>query len=200
MRADFQHIQRFWDHTHDIEAARILPGEYYVTDNEQVIVTVLGSCISACIRDPMSGIGGMNHFLLPVEPSSAHTHTDASARYGIHAMEMLINELLKRGARRSRLEVKLSGGAHVLDSVSGAQVGMQNIEFVRWFLDSENLSITAEDVGGQTARKVYYFPQTGRMRVRKMIQKSDQPAVVREEAQYMATLKRAPVSGEVELF
>ncbi|MFN3202110.1 MAG: chemoreceptor glutamine deamidase CheD [Bradymonadia bacterium] len=196
MLGEFTHIQRFWDHTHGIEAARVQPGEYYVTELDQAIVTILGSCVSACVRDPLAGIGGLNHFLLPVEPDGGSPH-QASTRYGVHAMEMLINELLKRGARRSRMEVKISGGGHVLIGADGIKVGERNIEFVKWYLQSEGLNLVAEDVGGHWARKVFFFPQTGRMRVRKM---NSHQAPASAEEKYMRTLKQRPVAGEVELF
>ena len=118
----------YHDRTFDCQAAKILPGEYFVTTRDMLLVTVLGSCVAACIRDSENGIGGMNHFMLPDE--GGKDVVSSSARYGTYAMEMLINHLLKSGARRNRLEAKVFGGGAVLESLSSSNVGARNAEFV----------------------------------------------------------------------
>ena len=107
---------RYFDRHFEVEAVKVLPGEYYVTTSDMVLVTVLGSCVSACIRDREKGIGGMNHFMLAESADSAGL--SASARYGTYAMEILINHLLKLGARRNNLEAKVFGGGRVMASLS----------------------------------------------------------------------------------
>ena len=140
--AGFGHINRYWDKTMNVYAAKILPGEYYVSLHGEMVVTVLGSCVAACIRDKVKGIGGMNHFMLPQD--SEHSHkwgNNAHAletRYGNWAMEALINEILKRGGKRGYLEVKLFGGGQVLENHT--DIGAKNIEFVRNFLDEEGIA------------------------------------------------------------
>ena len=113
----FNDINRYWDKTHDTFAAKILPGEYYVTANNEAIVTVLGSCVSACIRDKVFGIGGMNHFMLPINKNMSDIDIAAmsnAGRYGNFAMEKMINDILKNGGTRENLEVKIFGGGRVL--------------------------------------------------------------------------------------
>src|ERR1700761_1090130 len=119
----FGHVLRSWDKANSRWSARIMPGEYFVTRGDEIISTVLGSCISACIRDPALGIGGMNHFMLPEDVSQGSSSwldpkAGLSTRYGSFAMETLVNDLLKLGARRERLEVKLTGGGRILASMT----------------------------------------------------------------------------------
>ena len=125
----FDHVTRYWDPHQSSPAAKIFPGEFYVTLHDEWIVTVLGSCVSACIRDAAVGIGGMNHFMLPGDgtpESRAARPASEAARYGTHAMEKLINELLGRGARRERLETKVFGGGRVLPGLT--DIGRRNAE------------------------------------------------------------------------
>ena len=196
----FEHIRRFWDPKAQMSTAKILPGEYYVTQHDEAINTVLGSCVSACIRDSQARVGGMNHFMLPLsgatsEAEDAWKNGDA-ARYGNVAMEMLINELLKLGARRERLEVKLVGGGHVLRA--GAAIGERNIEFVREFVKVERLTVLAEDLGGFHPRRVFYTPVDGKVRVKAL--GDHETAVVAEEVKYLDKVRHTPVSGSIELF
>ena len=198
----YSHINRYWDRTMDLPAAKLLPGEFYVSLHGEMIVTVLGSCISACIRDKVLGIGGMNHFMLPVkgdlnrswgsDPASSET------RYGNWAMEFLINEILKNGGLRKNLEVKIFGGGKVMANMG--DVGKRNIEFVLDYIKSEGLSIAAQDVGDIYPRKVLYFPDTGAVKVRKM-RTLHNDTLVRREMAYSDQL-RTPESkdGDIELF
>ncbi|MFA7350688.1 MAG: chemoreceptor glutamine deamidase CheD [Methylotenera sp.] len=190
----------YFDRTFDCEAAKISPGEYYFTDKDMLIVTVLGSCVSACIRDSITGIGGMNHFMLP---DSATADKDSpvseSMRYGTYAMEVLINQLLRNGARRENLEAKIFGGGNVLKSFTTTNVGDRNAVFVRKFLKDERIRVTGEDLLDIYPRKVYYFPKTGRVLVKKLKQMHNDTLVKREEA-YASKLKSSDVGGEIDLF
>ncbi|HSH72563.1 MAG TPA: chemoreceptor glutamine deamidase CheD [Methylophilaceae bacterium] len=190
----------YFDRTFDCEAAKISPGEYYFTDKDMVIVTVLGSCVSACIRDSVSGIGGMNHFMLPdCASADKDSPVSESMRYGTYAMEVLINQLLRNGARRENLEAKIFGGGNVLRSFTTTNVGDRNASFVRKFLKDERIRVTGEDLLDIYPRKVYYFPKTGRVLVKKLKQLNNYTLVKREEA-YASKLKTNDVGGAIELF
>lgn len=190
----------YFDRTFDCEAAKISPGEYYFTDKDMVIVTVLGSCVSACIRDSVSGIGGMNHFMLPDSASADRdSPVSESMRYGTYAMEVLINQLLRNGARRENLEAKIFGGGNVLKSFTTMNVGDRNAIFVRQFLKDERIRVTSEDLLDIYPRKVYYFPKTGKVLVKKLKNMHNNTLVQREEA-YASKLKVADVGGEIDLF
>ncbi|MBG7618448.1 chemoreceptor glutamine deamidase CheD [Herbaspirillum sp. AP02] len=189
----------YYDRTFDCDAAKILPGEYYFTSKDMMIVTVLGSCVSACIRDRVSGIGGMNHFMLPDGGGDDGSPISASARYGTYAMEVLINEVLKSGARRENLEAKVFGGGNVLRGFSAINVGERNAEFVRRYLKAENIRVVAEDLNDIYPRKVYFFPRTGKVLVKKLKQMHNNTLVDREKA-YASKLVTKPVGGEVDLF
>ncbi len=190
----------YFDRTFDCNAAKISPGEYYYTDKDMVIVTVLGSCVSACIRDSVTGIGGMNHFMLPDSASAdKDSPVSESMRYGTYAMEVLINQLLRNGARRENLEAKIFGGGNVLKSFTTMNVGDRNAIFVRKFLKEERIKVTGEDLLDIYPRKVYYFPKTGKVLVKKLKNMHNDTLVKREEA-YASKLKVADVGGEIDLF
>lgn len=196
----FEQIHRYWDPVHHQSIAKILPGEYYVTTEDEMIVTVLGSCVSACIRDPLCGIGGMNHFMLPTSHHNDDDqwhHMSEAARYGNYAMELLINHLLKHGGNRARFEVKIVGGGQILTHMT--DIGQRNIAFVRQYLQAEGLRVVGEDLGDVYPRKVYYFPITGKVRMQKLrALKND--TILRREQDYMHSLMSRPTQGEVELF
>jgi len=189
----------YYDRTFDRDAAKILPGEYYFTGKDMLIVTVLGSCVAACIRDKVSGVGGMNHFMLPDGGSDPDSPVSASMRYGTYAMEILINDLLKAGARRENLEAKVFGGGNVLRGFIAINVGERNAQFVRDYLRAENIRITAEDLNDIHPRKVYFFPRTGKVLVKKLKQMNNNTLVNREQ-DYASRLQTSKVSGDVELF
>jgi chemotaxis protein CheD len=198
----FQSINRYWDKVNNIFTAKILPGEFYVTTNHELITTVLGSCVSACIRDPIFGIGGMNHFMLPLEGnhgSSAwkNAGNSAATRYGNVAMELLINNILKHGGERKNLEVKVFGGGRILTQMT--DVGRRNIDFVREYLQVEGLNIAAEDLGDTTPRKVNYDPISGKVRVKKLRSLHNDTIITREQT-YMRDLEEQPTTGEIDLF
>jgi chemotaxis protein CheD len=188
----------YYDRTFDRDAAKILPGEYYFTAKDMLIVTVLGSCVSACLRDRVTGVGGMNHFMLP-EGNDNDGLVSASMRYGTYAMEVLINELLKAGARRENLEAKVFGGGNVLRGFNAINVGERNAVFVREYLRAENIRIIAEDLNDIHPRKVYYFPRTGKVLVKKLKQLNNNSLVNREQ-DYASRLKTNDVAGSVDLF
>ncbi|GGY06704.1 chemoreceptor glutamine deamidase CheD [Massilia dura] len=198
---DNEHIATnvYYDRTFDCEAAKILPGEYYFTNKDMLIVTVLGSCVSACIRDRVSGLGGMNHFMLPDGGADANSPVSASARYGTYAMEILINSLLKSGARRDNLEAKVFGGGAVLKGFTAMNVGERNAAFVQSFLRNERIRVVAEDLNDIYPRKVYFFPRTGKVLVKKLMQ-SHNDTLAKREIEYASRLKKQPVAGEIELF
>lgn len=194
----FEHINRYWDRQFHQVAAKIMPGEFYVTNKDEVIVTVLGSCISACVRDQLFGIGGMNHFMLPLQADEDSQQRFGNAeRYGNVAMEHLINAVLANGGRRENLEVKLFGGGRILSQMT--DVGQRNIEFVHEYLRTEGLRIAAEDLGDIFPRKVYYFPQTGTVKLKKLRSLHDTTIADREH-EYLNGIIRKPVAGEVDLF
>lgn len=179
----FAHISRYWDSEHSCYAARILPGEYYVTTHEEMISTVLGSCVSACVRDARLGIGGMNHFMLPEDASNGErawgAAVSAATRYGDVAMRKLIEDILALGGRREDLEVKLVGGGQVLAEMN-TDIGLRNVEFVREFVRQQGLQVRGEDLGGAHARRVLYFPRAGRLRVRELTAAPDSTVISRE--------------------
>jgi chemotaxis protein CheD len=197
----FEHFERHWDREHGW-TVKILPGEYYVTRAEEVISTVLGSCISACVRDPQQGVGGMNHFMLPEDATCGSDGwrdpaVGLATRYGSYAMESLINDLLKLGALRARLQIKLFGGGRILEGMS--DVGERNIRFIRDYMRLEGYPVVAEDLGGSQPRKVLYFPRSGRVRVRKL-RPVENRIISRHEQLYLESLGRHTPEGEVELF
>ena len=188
----------YYDRTFDRDAAKILPGEYYFTAKDMMIVTVLGSCVSACLRDRVSGVGGMNHFMLP-DGGDSDSPVSASMRYGTYAMEVLINELLKAGARRENLEAKVFGGGNVLRGFVAINVGGRNAQFVRDYLQAENIRIIAEDLNDVHPRKVYFFPRTGKVLVKKLKQLNNNTLVNREQ-DYAERLQTGVVAGSVDQF
>jgi chemotaxis protein CheD len=189
----------YFDKNFDIEAAKILPGEYYVTRREMVLVTVLGSCVAACVRDSVTGIGGMNHFMLPQSQEDMATVNGLSTRYGTYAMEVLINQLLKQGANKHRLEAKVFGGGNVLRGFTVSNVGLQNADFVKSFLALERIPIVAEDLLDIYPRKVYFFPRTGRVLVKKLKTVHNNTILEREKS-YGSRLTHLPITGDIELF
>jgi chemotaxis protein CheD len=198
----FESIQRSWDPALEKWSAKILPGEYYVATTDEAITTVLGSCISACIRDRELGIGGMNHFMLPEDTSDGRSSwldkaTGLATRYGSFAMESLINDLMKRGARRGRLEVKLFGGGRMLASMT--DVGARNIAFAHHWLQMEGLPITAEDVGSTVPRRVIYTPTDGKVKV-KHLRSMESRAIATREQNYLSTFKKKADTNDIELF
>ena len=198
----FETINRYWDKSNDIVAAKLLPGDYYVTTEDEMITTVLGSCVSACIRDSVMGIGGMNHFMLPETSrsrlDSRHESIVGTAlRYGNYAMEHLINTILQFGGKRKNLEVKLFGGGKIIATLG--DVGSRNIEFVLDYVDTEALNLVSHDLGDIYPRKVNFFPKTGRVRMKKIKDLHNETIILREK-QYGSQIKDLSVESTIELF
>jgi chemotaxis protein CheD len=194
----FEHINRYWDRQHGCWAAKLLPGEFYVTTNlSELICTTLGSCVSACLRDARAGVAGMNHFMLPVSSEGNPCWMNMATRFGSAAMEYLINEMLKQGASRENLEVKLVGGGRIIQSMY--DVGRRNIDFVLEYTRLEELKVMASDLGDIYPRKVVFCPRTGAMRV-KRLRSLHNDTVIQREQHYVAELETQPVAGDVELF
>ena len=189
----------YFDKSFNNQAVKLLPGEYYVTDKDLLLVTVLGSCVAACIRDSYSGIGGMNHFMLPDGGGDAGSPLNASARYGTYAMEILINQLLKLGARRGNLEAKVFGGGNVLDGLTVANVGQRNADFVLKFLQTEKIKVVAQDLVDIFPRKVYFFPKSSKVMVKKL-RNIHNTTISQCEKDYRQRLHKVDGGGDVELF
>ncbi len=189
----------YYDNQLEIEAAKILPGEYYVTQRDMVLVTVLGSCVTACIRDKLSGIGGMNHFMLPDANPDKDNPISTSARYGTFAMEVLINNLLSLGAHRSLLEAKVFGGGNVLPNMTVTNIGQRNSQFALKFLALEKIPVVAKDLVDIYPRKVYFFPKSGKVLVKKL-RNMHNDTIAEREKEYQARLHKETVAGEIELF
>ncbi len=196
----FESINRYWDYRMQCIAAKILPGEYYVTVSQELVTTVLGSCVSACIRDSNTGIGGMNHFLLPLNKGESWSSTEVASlanRYGNFAMEHMINDILKQGGRKNNLEVKLFGGSKIINSMT--DVGDSNIRFVRNYLKTEELRVVAEDLGGINPRKVMYFPDSGKVMVKK-IRDLHNDTIIKRESDYIESFDDDITQGNIDLF
>jgi chemotaxis protein CheD len=200
--AGFEHVNRYWDKRQDCYVAKILPGEFYVSRLDEMIATTLGSCVSACIWDTKHGIGGMNHFMLPLTEVEANkvlwgNVQSEATRYGNYAMEHMINEILKHGGVRSNLRAKVFGGGKVLRQKNN--VGAKNVDFVLDYLACEKLPIVSQDLGDTYPRKVLFDPQTGRALMKKIECINNDTIVIRER-DYSQVLKKSPVEGDIELF
>jgi chemotaxis protein CheD len=198
---EFGHIRRYWDAELGVSVAKLLPGDYYVTRYDEAIFTVLGSCVSACVRERKLKIGGMNHFMLPLDRSGgtgawAEHLVSSATRYGNVAMERLINDIMRLGGQRSNLEFKVIGGGKVLDM--SLDVGARNSQFVREYLKTEGFLITAEDLGDSFARKLFYSPATGKLRVKRLTSAVNREVFEREREAEPTTAQVE--SGSVELF
>jgi chemotaxis protein CheD len=189
---------KYLDRHFNRQAMKILPGEFYATTEDEVIVTVLGSCVAACLLDPIAMVGGMNHFMLPVKQGDRDPDVFYAARYGAAAMEFLINDLLHLGAQRDRIVAKAFGGGRVMQGMS-TDIGGQNIDFVRRFLRNEGIPLWTEDMGGPFPRKVYFFPHTGQVLVKRM-ERTHNNTVIDRELSYIEEFKRSRTDGDVELF
>ena len=195
---EFGHIRRIQDTRFPYEVAVILPGEYFVSEEPKVVYTVLGSCISVCLRDPFVNVGGMNHFMLAA-PSNTEGHDNwaDSGRYGSFAMEMLINEILQRGGMKKRLEAKVFGGGKIYDG--NIDIGAKNAAWALDYLEREDIPLMKANVGDVCPRKVYFFTDSGKVLLKKLDRVVAQ-SIAEEEGQYKAKLQQAPVQSEVTLF
>jgi len=190
--------RRYFDPRFEATIITVAPGEHEITSaKDEIVATVLGSCISVCMRDSHTGVGGLNHFLLPKNNGGADP--SAGERYGDTAMEVLINGLLKRGAKRSNFEAKVFGGARVLSGATMLAIGDGNIAFVTEFLKREGIQTVSQDVGGTRSRRIHYQPSTGRAWVQH-VQSSQKSTEHEQEVAYLNRLKTQPVAGEVEIW
>lgn len=181
-------VKRYYDQNTEITIIKLMTGDCYVTaDPGEMLVTILGSCISVCMRDPVAGVGGMNHFLLPGSMNSKLTKGDEgySTRFGAFAMEELINGILSLGGKKERIETKVFGGGNVTES--SAQIGTKNVMFAHEFLKNEGFLIDSEDVGDTYPRRIHYYPDTGKIMLRKLRRNEDMK-IVEEEKKYDSSL------------
>jgi chemotaxis protein CheD len=184
------------DRHFNLDAAKIGPGEYYITQRDMLIVTVLGSCVSACMRDPVAKVGGMNHFMLPDRDGEGPL--SASARYGAYAMEVLINQLFALGARRERLEAKIFGAARVLPGMS--DIGERNAAFAIDYLKRESIRVVADDLGHDEPCKIYFFAQSGRVLL-KRLKSLRNDTIAKRERDYAQKLEQlSGGAGSADLF
>ena len=183
------------DHHFQYDAVKVLPGEYYVSNEDLVIMTVLGSCIAACIWDGRARAGGMNHFMLPDGDSA-----DGFGRYGSYAMELLINEMLKKGARRESMQAKEFGGAQVMAGFTTMNVGERNTKFVLDYLATERIPVVSQDVLDIHPRKVCFFPVTGKALVKRLAHSHPETLAVEERKGNAATVAKSTSGGSIDLF
>ncbi|MAI07574.1 MAG: chemotaxis protein CheD [Magnetococcales bacterium] len=176
---------------------KLMPGEFYVTDKEELLITVLGSCVSACIYDVKGNLGGMNHFMLPHSSNGQWAGDSLATRYGNYAMEHMINELLKKGALKENLRAKIFGGGNI-NSHMRDDVSQSNIAFVKEYLLIEKIPVLLEDLGGDYSRKVYFTPYNGETSVKYIKQPSE--TVIKREERYESELKEDEINYDVELF
>ena len=177
------------------DAVKVLPGEYFVSSEELIIMTVLGSCISACIWDGKVRAGGMNHFMLPDGESA-----DGFGRYGSYAMELLINEMLKKGARRESMQAKVFGGAQVMAGFTTMNVGERNTKFVLDYLATERIPVVSQDVLDIHPRKVCFFPTTGKALVKRLAHSHPETLAVEERKGNAVSVAKVTAGGSVDLF
>jgi len=183
----------FYDAHFKNEAVKILPGEYFVDNEDLLVMTTLGSCIAACLWDRQAKVGGMNHFMLP-------EGTGESGRYGTYAMELLINEMMKRGASRLTMEAKIFGGGAVISGMNTINVGERNTKFVTEFLATERIPIVSKDVLDIYPRKVCFLPFSGKAMVKRLAPTNAEALVAQDR---VAAQRAAPAStggGSVDLF
>ena len=195
--------QLYWDHRFKRHAIKLLPGDFEVVDGDQMLVTVLGSCIAACIRDNKNGIGGMNHFLLPTEKINGRAkryldYESEATRYGDLAMEQLINKIIAMGGKRENLEAKIFGGAKMF-TASLSDIGSQNIAFVTEYLKIEKILVAKNDTAGINARKVYYIPATGDVFLKRITRTNNNTIELRER-QYMSEANAARTTAQISFF
>lgn len=185
----------YFDQHFQFNAVKVLPGEYFVSEDNIVITTVLGSCISACLWDRRVQLGGMNHFMLPDNDSA-----DRSGRYGSYAMELLINEMLKKGARRETMQAKIFGGAQVMRGFATMNVGERNTAFVIDYLRAERIPVVSEDVLDIFPRKVCFFPATGKAMVKRLAATHGSTLVAQEKLGNAQKMAQVTHGGSVVLF
>lgn len=192
----FEHIRRHWDAIRKMHVATIFPGEVYVTKNHELITTLLGSCIAVCMRDRLNGVGGMNHFKLPMPDKSVDTAQ--SANYGIFAMELLINAILKNGGKRPNLECSVFGGGSVINAIR-TDIGGKNTDFVMKFLKEERIPVIHRDVGHSSAQNVYFHPLSGN--INSVVKEGQAPADLKKaEKAYLEKIDAEMAASSIIYF
>jgi chemotaxis protein CheD len=183
------------------EVVTIHPGEYYATREDAIISTILGSCVAVGLYDEAASMGGLNHFMLPGEVGRDDLARNPNAKYGMFAMELLVNDLMKLGARKSALKAKVFGGASVLrfSGVSSARIPQSNIDFALQYLGGEGIPIAASDVGGREPRKIFFYARSGKVLL-KRIAPSQEVLVEREEERYYSSLREKRPEGTITMF
>lgn len=185
--------KRYFHAKMGINVIKVFGGDCYVSDHkDEMMATILGSCVSACIRDTDLNLGGMNHFLLPVDEHASGNISEA-ARYGVFAMENLINKIIKAGGHKDRLEIKVFGGGNVIQN--STPIGSLNSKFIRKFLHDGGYHIAAEDLEGNRPRSVHYYPATGKVMIRYLHRKEDM-VIVDEETRYLIKTFKAHIKGD----
>jgi chemotaxis protein CheD len=183
----------FYDAHFKNDAVKILPGEYFVHNEDMLIMTTLGSCIAACLWDRNARVGGMNHFMLPEGVGD-------SGRYGSYAMELLINEMMKRGASRSSMEAKVFGGGQVVSGMNSMNVGERNTSFVLDYLKTERITVVSKDVLDIHARKVCFLPASGKAMVKRLAPTNTEALIAQDRTAAQKALPTATGGGSVDLF
>lgn len=181
------------DHHFQYDAVKVLPGEYFVSGDDVLIMTVLGSCIAACVWDGKARVGGMNHFMLP-------EGEDGSGRYGSYAMELLLNEMIKMGARRETMQAKVFGGGAVMAGFTTMNVGERNTKFVLDYLATERIPVVSQDVLDIHPRKVCFFPVTGKALVKRLAHAHPEALAVEERKGNAVNVAKTTSGGSVDLF
>lgn len=172
-------IKRYYDQNMEMTVIKLITGDcYWTSAKREMIVTILGSCISVCLYDPKLKIGGMNHILLPYGDDD---NKQGNTRFGSYAMEELINGLLKIGARKNKLKAKIFGGSDIMKNSS--RIGDKNVKFAKEYLSNEGIELVSFDVGGDDARRLHFFPDTGKAMIRKLRRKEDM-VIIEKENEY----------------
>jgi len=180
------------------DAVKVLPGEYFVHDEDLLLTTTLGSCIAACLWDRQACVGGMNHFMLPTGCGDASA--SASGRYGSYAMELLINEMMKRGASRRTMEAKVFGGGQVIRGMDTMNVGERNAAFVLDYLKTERIPVVSRDVRGLCPRRVCFLPRSGKAMVKRLASANTGALLAQERAAAQRAAPAAHRGGTMQLF
>ena len=189
-------VMRYFDSRFQVTAAKLLPTQYLAVDDNTALTTTLGSCVAACLRDPVLKIGGMNHFLLP----EGNVGDGAPARYGSYAMELLINEMMKQGASRSTMEAKVFGGGQVIEGMNSMNIGERNTAFVVDYLKTERIPIVSKDVLGNHPRKVCFLPRSGKAMVKRLAASNPAALVAQDRAAAQQAAPQSTCGGSVDLF
>jgi chemotaxis protein CheD len=195
----FSQVRKIMDNRFNQQVAIIMPGQHFVSRTPVIVYTVLGSCVSVCIRDTETNVGGMNHFMLPAPKRSQEDDSwGESGRYGSFAMELLINDILKRGGRRERFEVKVFGGGKIYSGEN--DVGASNAEWILKYLYKEGLYPEKKDLGDVFPRKIYYFSDSGKVLMKKIVRLKNDTIMQREQNYIQVIQKSSQTEGDVTLF